>query len=614
MTKILFVFFQVVYLLVFSGCSTNSVHSSGAIYHEAAFNDQNKAPGWMVPSEKIPNQPQLDVVHIRSQADYHFALGEIYSLERKHMKAIQEFKNTLIYDNEASLLYMRLATEYIKVNLFTEALEYAQESIKLSPKNVDSRLLLGGLYSSLRMFSEALHEYRSVLKLDPKNLEAPLYIGAVYAEKKQFFKAISYFKSLAENRANKSAYKAHYYMSRVYEEWKGSKSRRIEVNLKKALKSQPGYEEAVLSLGKFYLRTQASSKARVLYSSFQDRYGPKVSVARPLSRLYLESKEYDLAYEQLDIIDKGYQKDFNIKLKMALILMERKKYEKAAYKLEEIISQVPDSDKILFYLGYVYEEMGRYKESLKYYSKVPSVSRFYGDSVTHSSYLYKLKGQMNKAIAIIEKGLSQRQDIVQFYSLYASLLDDSKQYTKAIRMLNQAVNKFPKNAQLRFFQGFIYDKLGNKKLTISSMNKVLELDKDHIQGLNYLAYTYAEQGKKLILAEKLVLRALLLKPNDGYVMDTYGLILYKRGRLRKAAKVLEAAHKSVPLEGIVAEHLADTYYQLQLVSRAKEMYLKAMGIEKDESKIQRIRKKLSTIVFRKQPVDNRFPASSLQAK
>ena len=81
-------------------------------------------------------------------------------------------------------------------------------------------------------------------------------------------------------------------------------------------------------------------------------------------------------------------------------------------------------------------------------------------------------------------------------------LDETKAYKKAANMLAAACEKFPTNTQLRFFYGTMQDRLGNPKETINQMTKVIEQDKDHVQALNYLAYTYAELGDNLEAAAR----------------------------------------------------------------------------------------------------------------
>src|SRR5690606_18840648 len=111
-------------------------------------------------------------------------------------KAIEAFKMTLLYDTKANSVRLRLAAEYLKAGMISEAIEQAQIVTEEEPENVNAYVLLGGLYSTIKSYPKAIEQYEQVLKLDPSNSEAPLYLGAVYSEQKQHDKAIRYFDSL----------------------------------------------------------------------------------------------------------------------------------------------------------------------------------------------------------------------------------------------------------------------------------------------------------------------------------------------------------------------------------------------------------------------------------
>lgn len=79
-------------------------------------------------------------------------------------------------------------------------------------------------------------------------------------------------------------------------------------------------------------------------------------------------------------------------------------------------------------------------------------------------------------------------------------------------------------------------------------------------------------------------RALELKPEDGYVMDTLGWVLFKRGQFEDSVKVLEDAHRLQPDEAIIADHLGDAYYYFRMPERAKRLYEKAAALAEEDKK------------------------------
>jgi tetratricopeptide (TPR) repeat protein len=355
------------------------------------------------------------------------------------------------------------------------------------------------------------------------------------------------------------------------------------------------YLEATLALGQLFESSERRDKAQRLYQAYQEKFGPSSAVAEDLARIFLEAKDYTRAFDQFTIIESSDPGDINIKAKMAFILIEQQRFQDAIVKLESVLALEPTSDKIRFYLGAVYEELKDYNAAVSNFQKVPIGSSYYAESVIHASYLLKLQGDYPKAIATIEAGIKAKDDHPPFYALYASLLDDLKQYGRAVTMLTEAVKKVPDQAQLYFFLGNMHDRLGHRDETVASMKHVLDLDKDHVQALNFLAYLYADSGSKLDDAEKMARRALELQPEDGYILDTLGWVIFKRGRVPEAIRVLEAAYKIQPNEAVIAEHLGDAYYQNQMPEKAKKLYMRATETESNVAILEKIRTKIAAV-------------------
>jgi tetratricopeptide (TPR) repeat protein len=597
------------------GCTTTSTkHAAADYYRESSADIVNRAPASMSVPQDEATAPRIDGTHIRTQADYHFTLADTYALEGNSQRAIEEYKLTLVYDPESSLVRLRLAAEYVKQGLVSEAIEQAKLAAQSDQKNLDSYLLLGGLYSALRMYDDATAQYEKVLELDPENAEAPMFIGALLAEQKRFDEALAHFQALAKNPKSKNPHLAPYYVGRILvEAKKPGFFNKAELAFNQSLILKPAFVDAVLSLGSLYEENKKVDQAVELYESFQETYGPEMSVAESLSKIYISRNQFDRAYRQFEIIEATDPDDLNVKIKMAYILIEKKSYTEAILKLEDILSKAPYSDKVRFYLGAVYEEIKDFKGAIAHFQKITPASTYYSEAVVHTAYLYKLQDKFDKAVDTVKAGIEAQPDHAQFYALHASFLDDQRKYEEAQKLLTDAVKKFPEHAQLRFYLGSVEDRLGKTAESIAHMKQVLTLDAEHVQALNFLAYIYAEHGGDLENAEGMVRKALELQPNDGYIMDTLGWVLFKRGKNADAVRILEAAYRLLPTEAVIAEHLGDAYYKSQMPEKAKKMYLRAIETESNKDNVKKIRSKIVSVDKQIQKVGqagNRMPASA----
>lgn len=586
------------------GCASREPQSTPryeAAYHDSA--QQSKLQFLSIDDRKVGPQ---------TSADYHYSMGESMSLDGRPQEAIDEFRAALVHDEKSAPLRVRLASEYVKAGRMEQATQVLEEVKELDPKNVDARILLGGIYGSLKSYSKAIEEYESIIQNNSLHFEANLYLGAVYAEQKQYPKALKYFEKLTTQDESPLLHLAWFYKGRVHldDESKGAKQKAV-ASFEKALAAKPSYVEALFALAQAHLKGNDNKAAVDVLVKYQKEQGPSARVAEMLAQFFLEQEDYPSALEQLRIVEKQADDMLNAKVKIALILIEQKQYKEAADKLTEVLIHVPDSDKVRFYLAAVYEELDNKTEAVANFKLVPPGSPYFGEAMVHGAYILRQLKETDAALELATKGLGVRNDLPQLYALKASLLDDKAQFSEATLVLNEGIAKFPDNAQLIFYHGTVSDHAGHKPAVITSMRRVLEIDPNHVQALNYLAYTLAEQGTELGEAEKLAKKALELDPNDGYIQDTYGWILFKQGKVRDAIIQLEAAHEKQPNESIIAEHLGDAYLELSMVEKAREMYRRAAASAEAQPRQELINQKLSSVENQKMPNENsRQPASS----
>lgn len=558
------------------------------------------------PSEFVSSE--TDPMSRRSQADYHFAMGETYANEGQSEKAIEEFRHTLVYDPDSPMVYFRLAKEYVRMGLVAEAIEFAETAVKMDPKNLDTRFLLGAMYSSMKMYDKARTQYEEARSIDPDNADAQLYIGALLAEEGKYDEAVKYFEGLTRNRKFPNTHLAWYYVGRIRAQQNTPKSlEQAEKAFEKSLSVKPEFSDAVLALAAVYQNKNNVKKAIEILAAFQDRHGPNANVAEVLAPLYMDQEKFERAYQQFEIAAESDPDDLNVLLKMAHILFTQKKYDSAISQLEKLLARVPDSDKVRYFLAAVYMEKGNYDAAIKNFEQVPAASPLYLQAVVLQAHSYRVVDKKDKALAVLKEALKVRKDVPQFFSSLAALLSENKEYDEAMTIILDGVERFPNNTDLRFLLGTLYDKVGKLDKTIEEMNKVLEVNPDHAQALNYIAYTYADQNRLLDQAEAMARRASEIEPEDGYILDTLGWTLFKQGRVSEAIKTLEMAFKLKNDESIIAEHLGDAYYRNQMTNKARFMYKKALELEKNEHQVAKIKSKL--LALESQTSKERLPAS-----
>jgi Flp pilus assembly protein TadD len=132
-----------------------------------------------------------------------------------------------------------------------------------------------------------------------------------------------------------------------------------------------------------------------------------------------------------------------------------------------------------------------------------------------------------------------------------------------------------------------------KQEALAVMRKILGEDPENVNALNYIGYTYAEMGVQLPEAKQLVEKALKLKPNDGYIVDSLAWVYFKMGQQQKALELMHKALTIVPDDPVMLEHLGDIYASLGNRGKAREAYEKALTAKHEEP--DKIRGKLRAL-------------------
>ena len=122
--------------------------------------------------------------------------------------------------------------------------------------------------------------------------------------------------------------------------------------------------------------------------------------------------------------------------------------------------------------------------------------------------------------------------------------------------------------------------------------KALELKPDQPLVLNYLGYSWVEQGINLKHAMELIERAVVLRPTDGYIIDSLGWAFYRLGDFTNAVKHLERAVELRAADPIITDHLGDVYWRVGRELEARFQWERALVLGAEEDAAALIRQKL----------------------
>jgi tetratricopeptide (TPR) repeat protein len=284
---------------------------------------------------------------------------------------------------------------------------------------------------------------------------------------------------------------------------------------------------------------------------------------------------------------------------LGLIYLKQGKIDASIAELDLIVTAWPKDHKSRYYLATAYEEKGDNDKALAQFKLIDQKSKYYQNAQMHIIHLLILEEKFDDALKALEQLMAMDRSNTDLYLMLAAIYEAQEKYDEAIDAVKEGLTLDEKNINLRFRLGVLLDKAGRKEACIQEMQQLLKIDPDNADALNYIGYTYAEQGVRLDEALLLIQKALKLKPDGGYIIDSLGWVYFQKGEYEKALETLLKAAALAGEDPTVQEHLGDAHFKLKQYQKALQSYEKALSLKHPEEtrikeKIAEVRERLKT--------------------
>jgi len=298
------------------------------------------------------------------------------------------------------------------------------------------------------------------------------------------------------------------------------------------------------------------------------------------ARLLIKKKEIKAARALFKALSDDYPTDAHIRLPLALTQLELGELEDAEVTLHELLRQGKMTNEANFYLGRIEQKRGNLDYAIEYYLSMQG-GREYLAAQSSIMQIYVHNEQYEQAIAHVRSQRSIDPDNRQAYFLMeVELLNRTQQFDQSLQVLNQALNDYADNTDLRYSRAMVSEKLGDFSQLEADLTYIIDRDPDNATALNALGYTLADRTPRLEEALALIIKAKDLKPQDPAIIDSLGWVYYRMGRLDEALPLLRQAFQLFP-DPEVAAHLGEVLWHLGQQTEAKVVW--QQGLEQRPS-------------------------------
>ncbi len=150
----------------------------------------------------------------------------------------------------------------------------------------------------------------------------------------------------------------------------------------------------------------------------------------------------------------------------------------------------------------------------------------------------------------------------------------------------------PGDWPLFYARGIAQERAGRWQRAEADFQRALSLAPEQPYVLNYLGYTWVEQGQNLVEARRMLERAAELRPQDGNIADSLGWALFKIGDMTGAVRWLEKAVELEPRNSVINDHLGDAYWAAGRRAEAQFQWRRALTTDPEAADVAKIEVKL----------------------
>ena len=212
-----------------------------------------------------------------------------------------------------------------------------------------------------------------------------------------------------------------------------------------------------------------------------------------------------------------------------------------------------------------------------------------------AAYLAKLN-KTDAALAVLDRLQKDAPDRPEPYTLRADILRDAKRFPEAAAAYSGAIDRLGKpgpDAWALFYErGIAYDESKQPDPAEKDFLHALQLSPDQPFVLNYLGYSWTEQGRNLDRAHQMIERAVALRPDDGAIVDSLGWVELKRGNTKGAVQLLQRAVELQPADPTLNAHLGDAYWAAGRKLEAQFQWRRALVSSPDPEDVPKLQAKL----------------------
>lgn len=345
---------------------------------------------------------------------------------------------------------------------------------------------------------------------------------------------------------------------------------RALIETEKSLQLRPAWEMAAIARAQL----QARQSPKTAIDSLDEFVGrnPNANDARlTLARLLISEKRYDESRHHFDRLIAANPDNPDVIYPVAMLALQQGDTTTGRSQLEHLLqTDFPDKNTIHFFLGQLDQEQKKPDAALAHYRQVAGGEQ-YVPARSRAAQILMQQGKLDEARSLLRDTRSGTPaERTQLALAESQLLREAGRHNDAYIVLDRALSAQPNDIELLYEAALTAERIGKPELLEMHIKHLLTLKPDHAHALNALGYSLAERNLRLPEAYDLIAKALALAPEDPFIMDSMGWVLYRQGKLNEALQTLERAYR-IKADPEIAAHLGEVLWTLERKDEARRI-------------------------------------------
>jgi tetratricopeptide (TPR) repeat protein len=361
--------------------------------------------------------------------------------------------------------------------------------------------------------------------------------------------------------------------------------------IREAATLRPGWEVAAIFEAQLLQKRSPAEAAKSL-GAFLEKNPAARDVRLNYARALVLDKRYPEARKQFEVLLGANPGNTEVIYAVGVLAFQLKDFELAEENMKRLLGlSYRDPNGVRYLLGQIAEEQKQWPRAIEWYKEIQDGDHALPARMRTANAIAK-QGRLDEA-----RGYLQRVDAdtpaerIQLIVAEAQLLREASHHRAAFDMLGQALQKEPDQPELLYDFALTAEKLERFDVLEANLRKLIQVRPDHAHAYNALGYSFAERNTRLPEARKLIERAVELAPQDYFILDSLGWVLYRQGDLKGAARELRRAYEGRP-DAEIGAHLGEVLWVLGERAQADKVWREALEASPENETVLKTIKRL----------------------